>query len=310
MRPTPIPFLPALLAFGLLCSTACAAVTFRVATYNLENYLDQPTETRPHVKDDAAKAKIRDSLRALKPDVIALEEMGGTNALLELRAALKTRRLNYPYWEYVTGADTNIHVAVLSRFPIVARHPHTNENFLLDGKRFRVSRGFAEVEIQAAPKFTFTLIVAHLKSRRPVPEAAEAELRLQEAKVLRGLIDAHLATDPNARLIVLGDLNDVKNSDSTKAIIGRGKFKLTDTRPAERNGDAAISPLPHRDPPNVTWTYFYGLTDEYSRIDYILLSPAMKRHWLTDETFIPKIPNWGLGSDHRPIVAGFTTDEK
>ncbi len=310
MRPRPIPLLLVVFAFGFFGSAAVAAETFRVATYNLENYLDQPTETRPHVKSAEAKAKIRESIRALKPDVIALEEMGGTNALLELRASLKTRRLNYPYWEHVTGADTNIHVAVLSRFPIVARQPHTNENFLLDGKRFRVSRGFAEVKIQAAPDFTFTLIVAHLKSRRPVPQADEAELRLQEAKVLRGLIDAHLTTDPNARLIVLGDLNDVKNSGSTKEIVGRGKFKLTDTRPAERNGDAASTPVPHRDPPNITWTYFYGLTDEYSRIDYILLSPAMKRHWLTDETFIPKIRNWGLGSDHRPIVAGFTTDEQ
>lgn len=296
-------------SIGFSCSIGFAG-TFRVAAYNVENYLDQPTETRPHVKSAEARAKIRESIRALKPDVIALEEMGGTNALLELRAALKTRRLSYPYWEHVTGADTNIHVAVLSKFPIVARRPHTNENFLLDGRRFRVSRGFAEVEIQAAPKFSFTLIVAHLKSRRPVPEADEAELRLQEAKVLRGIIDAHLTNDPSARLIVLGDLNDVKNSGSTKAIIGRGRFKLTDTRPAERNGDNATSMVARRDPANVTWTYYYGLTDEYSRIDYILLSPAMKRHWLTNETFIARIPNWGLGSDHRPIVAGFTTDEK
>jgi endonuclease/exonuclease/phosphatase family metal-dependent hydrolase len=310
MRPRPIPFLPAVFALGFLCSTAFAATTFRVATYNLENYLDQPTESRPHVKSAEAKAKIRESIRALKPDVIALEEVGGTNALLELRAALKTRRLNYPYWEHVTGADTNIHVAVLSKFPIVARHPHTNEDFLLDGKRFRISRGFAEVDIQAAPDFTFTLIVAHLKSRRPVPQADEAELRLQEAKVLRVIIDAHLTNNPDAKLVIAGDFNDVKNSASTKEIIGRGKFKLADTRPAERNGDTAPNPTPRFEPANVTWTYYYGLTDEYSRIDYILLSPALKRQWLAEESFIPKIPNWGLGSDHRPIVAGFTTEGK
>ena len=128
---------------------------------------------------------------------------------------------------------------MLSKFPIVARHPHTNENFLLDGRRFRVSRGFAEVDIQAATNFTFTLIAAHLKSRRPVPEADEAEERLGEAKILRGIVDEHFKANPNAKLIVLGDFNDVKDSDPTKEIIGRGKFKLTDTRPAERNGDNA-----------------------------------------------------------------------
>src|SRR5258706_1420943 len=158
----------AIFAVALLCSTSFAAESFRVATYNVENYLDQPTESRPHVKSAEAKAKIRESIRALNPDVIALEEMGTTNALLELRASLKTEGLDFPYWEHVTGADTNIHVAVLSKFPFAARRPHTNDNFLLDGRRFSVSRGFAEADIQARTNFTFTLIVAHLKSRRPV----------------------------------------------------------------------------------------------------------------------------------------------
>ncbi|MDD5140499.1 MAG: endonuclease/exonuclease/phosphatase family protein [Verrucomicrobiales bacterium] len=297
------------LGFALVCLTSFAAGTFRVATYNMENYLDQPTETRPHVKSAEAKAIIRDSIRALNPDVIALEEMGTTNALLELRASLKADGLDFPFWEHVSGADTNIHVAVLSKFPFVTRHPHTNDNFLLDGRRFRVSRGFAEVEIQVRTNFSFTLIAAHLKSRRPVPQADEAELRLQEAKVLRGIIDEHFKANPDVKLIVLGDFNDVKSSDSTKAIIGRGKFKLTDTRPAERNGYNAPNPNPRHDSRTVTWTYHYGLDDTYARIDYILLSPAMARDWVTNETYALTIPNWGIGSDHRPIVATFETEK-
>ena len=284
-------------AIIFLAITNCfAAETFRVATYNVENYLDTPTETRPHVKSAAAKAKIRESIHAINPDVLALEEMGTTNALMELRASLKADGLDFPFWEHVSGADTNIHVAVLSKFPIIARHPHTNEEFLLDGRRFRVSRGFAEVEIQAATNFTFTLIAVHLKSRLPSPVADQAEERLQEAKVLRGVVDSHLTNNPNTKLIVLGDLNDAKNSDSTKAIIGRGRFKLTDTRPAERNGDDAT---------NVAWTYYYAAEDAYSRIDYILLSPVMARGWVTNETYALTVPNWGVGSDHRPIVATF-----
>ena len=35
------------------------------------------------------------------------------------------------------------------------------------------------------------------------------------------------------------------------------------------------------------------------------MSPAMARDWVKDETYIPTIPNWGVGSDHRPIVAAF-----
>ena len=296
------------LTFALFCSVSFAAETFRVATYNVENYLDQPTESRKFVKSIRAKARVCESIRALNPDVIALEEMGTTNALLELRASLKKEGLDFPYWEHISGWDTNIHVAILSRLPIVACHPHTNDNFLLDGRRFPVSRGFAEVDIQAATNFTFTLIAAHLKSRRPVPEADEAQLRLQEAKALRGIVDEHFKADANAKLIVLGDFNNVKSSDSTKEIIGRGRFKLTDTRPAEHNGDNTPNEIPRFEPRNVTWTHYYGVEDTYSRVDYILLSPAMARGWVTNGTYVLTIPNWGIGSDHRPIVATFETE--
>lgn len=283
------------------------AGTFRVATYNVENYLDQPTTSRPHVKSAEAKVKIRASIRALNPDVLALEEMGGTNALLELRASLKADGCDFPFWEHLQSFDNSIHVAVLSKLPIVARRPHTNELFLLDGRRFQVKRGFVEVDIQAATNHTFTLLAAHLKSHLTTPEADEAEERLGEAKVLRSLIDARLSKDPNARLIVLGDFNDTKDSAATKEIIGHGKTKLFDTRPAERNGDNAPGEPPYFEPRDVAWTYYFGKSDTYSRIDYILLSPAMKATWLAGETYIPTIPNWGGGSDHRPIVAAFTT---
>ncbi|MGH7977661.1 MAG: endonuclease/exonuclease/phosphatase family protein [Limisphaerales bacterium] len=292
----------------LFCSTSFAAKTFRVATYNVENYLDQPTESRHFAKSAEAKAKVREMIEAMKPDVIVLEEMGSTNALMELRASLKTDGQDFPFWDYVEGEDTNIHVVVLSKFPIVARHSHTNDEFLLDGRRFRVERGFAEVEIQAATNFTFTLIAAHLKSQLQIPNADEADERLGEANVLRGIIDERFKKNPNAKLIVLGDFNDLKNSDPIKKIIGRGKFKLVDTRPAERNGDNAPAAPPYFEPRNVTWTYFYGADDTYSRIDYILLSPAMARDWVKEETYIPTIPNWGIGSDHRPIVATFEVE--
>jgi hypothetical protein len=61
-----------LLIFALLSSAVVAADTFRVATYQVENYLDQPTKSRPHIKSPEAKAKIRESVRALNPDVLAL----------------------------------------------------------------------------------------------------------------------------------------------------------------------------------------------------------------------------------------------
>lgn len=282
------------------------AETFRVATYNVENFLDQPSGTRP-AKPETSKAKVRETILALKPDVIALEEIGGTNIFFELQHALKTNGLDLSYSEYVTGWDTNIHLAVLSRFPITARRPHTNDSYLLNGQRFFVSRGFTEVDVQVNNTYAFTLMSAHLKSKRPIAAADQADMRLEEAKILREKIDAFLTAKPNANLIVLGDFNDLHNSPALRTILGRGKKALVDTRPAERNGDD----LPHSDRRlthrNIAWTHFYAVEDTYSRLDYILLSHAMAREWISGETYVLAEPDWGLASDHRPLVATFTT---
>jgi endonuclease/exonuclease/phosphatase family metal-dependent hydrolase len=109
---------------------------------------------------------------------------------------------------------------------------------------------------------------------------------------------------------VLGDFNDTRDSASTKEVVGKGKLKLIDTRPAERNGDNAPNPNPRFSPMNVTWTYYYGVQDTYSRIDYILLSPGMAREWIKSETYVLAAPNWGVGSDHRPVVAGFEAQDE
>ena len=295
-------------AMCFAAAAASGAETFRIATYNVEGYLEAATASRT-AKSAQSKAKVRESILALKPDVLALEEIGSAGALFELRDALKAEGLDLPNWELVGGADTNIYVAILSKFPFTARRPHTNDHFLLTGRRFRVSRGFAEVDIQVDSHYAFTLFAAHLKSRRTMAIADEAELRLEEAKLLREKIDARLAGNPNANLVVLGDFNDSKDSASTKAVIGKGKFKLVDTRPAERNGDDARAWSAGQEPRNVNWTHYYARDDTYSRLDYIMLSPGMARDWVPGGTYVLNLPNWGIGSDHRPLVATFEASD-
>ena len=279
-----------------LQATALAEVV-RVATFNVENYLDVATATR-HAKSPTAEAKVSESILALKPDVIALQEIGSTNALLELQARLKAGGLDLPFWHEVAAYDTDIHIAALSRFALTERRPHTNKGFLLNGRRLSVKRGFAELGVAVKTNWGFTLIVAHLKSRVPSPAADEQEWRYEEAKMLRGLVDERLATDPDDRLIVLGDFNDLIDSKPVRLLLGRGQTALFDTRPAERN--------PGADPARrVVWTDYYSREDVYSRIDYIFVSRALKRCWQKEETYILNLPDWGLASDHRPLVAGF-----
>ncbi len=288
-----------------VCANLAGAETFRVATYNLDNYLDTPTVSRRHAKSDESKAEIRESILAIKPDVLALQEMGSISALQELQGSLKAEGLDLPHWEYIRGYDTNIHIAVFSKFPFTSLRPQTNDALLLNGRRFYVRRGFAVVDIQVNTNYSFTLMAAHLKSKVPTPAGDEAELRYEEAKLLREKIDEAFKANPSLNLVVLGDLNDYKDAASTKEIIGpRGKHKLVDTRPAERNGDGVP------DAPGVTWTHYFATEDLYSRLDYILLSPGMAREWVTNESYVLALPNWGKGSDHRPVVVTIDAQDK
>ena len=260
---------------------------FRVATFNLENYLDA-TAKKDRVKSAESKAKIREHIRAINPDVIALQEMGGVDTLKELRDSLASEHIEYPHMELVAGADDELHVAVLSKFPFAARRPHINDSFVLDGQPYRVRRGFAEVDVLVNPRFSFTLFAAHLKSKNENESASADALRLEEARLLRQKIEARLKKSPDARILVCGDFNDTKDSRVVRTIAGVGKERFVDTQ----NGKAV-------------WTNYYEEKDRYERIDYVLLSPAMAGCWLPEKSGVYEMPDWRLASDHRPVVAVF-----
>ena len=302
-------FLVALPLLLLAPVSGSSAELFRVGTYNLNNYLNDASESRP-AKINESKAQIRKHLLLLNADVLALQEIGSPHDLLELRDSLEKEGLSYPNSDWIAGPDPTIHIGILSRFPVTGRRSHTNESFLLYGRRMQVSRGFAEIDLRVNPNYSFTLMSAHLKSKRASARADEAELREQEAILFRNHIDAFLNRNPSANLVVLGDFNDTKDSAAVRAIRGKGKFALTDTRPAEKNGDSVFTFAPRADPMTVTWTHYFGREDTYSRIDYILLSSGMAREWVPAETYVLANPNWGLASDHRPIVAAFWTENR
>lgn len=92
-------------------------------------------------------------------------------------------------------AHTN---AVFSKFPILASTAHPLEQ----------ARDILEVELDVEGHSLF-LFDNHWKSGASNPE--REPIRVQNATVLRGLIDARLAEDPNADIILGGDFNSHYN---------------------------------------------------------------------------------------------------
>lgn len=291
-----------------VCSSArvaAQATTLRVVTYNVENYLLVPTETR-RAKPAEARSRIVQILAELDADLIVLQEVGGAAALAEIQQELKKLGRVYPWVDLVHAHDTNIMLAFLCRVPVVSCTHHTNDIFAIEGRPYKVGRGIAQLVIQPRTNLAIVVFNVHLKSRREMPDVDQAQIRLGEARVLRRKIDAVLAKDPNAHVIVLGDLNDTKDSPTVKTILGRGKTRLVDLRPPERSTIA--SGTTNLGPRIETWTHFYALQDVYSRVDYILCSSWLASRAVADQCYVVDVPDWGQASDHRPVVATFKLD--
>jgi endonuclease/exonuclease/phosphatase family metal-dependent hydrolase len=257
-------------------------ITF--GAYNLENYTLLGSErTRP--KSQPARDAVSKVVASVRPDILGVCEVGEEEALADLKQRLAGLGLDFPYQEYVPGPDPDRRLALLSRFPIVRRKSLPKVPFELNGRPELVRRGFLDVSIQVNPSYTLRLVGVHLKSKLPSP-SGEDLIRRCEADQLRLLVERILSEDPHANLLVYGDLNDTREQPTIRQALGPwgGVFSLLD--------------LPAEDPQGDRWTYYRQFTGVYSRIDYLLVSRALKPE-LSGTAGISRAPEWKNASDHR-----------
>jgi endonuclease/exonuclease/phosphatase family metal-dependent hydrolase len=139
--------------------------------------------------------------------------------------------------------------------------------------------------------YSFHLVLLHLKSRRTIPEADQALMRLEEARFARQHVAKILQADPAANVLLMGDFNDEPDTAPIQLLIGAPPFQLHDLQPVDSEG--------------ATWTHYWAHAKQYSRIDYLLTSPAMYAEYVPGTARIADIPEWNHGSDHRAIYARF-----
>lgn len=281
------------------CDRLLPPKTFSVMTYNLHEYALRDRdgdEAADDPKPPQSRAAAVQLIASRRPDVLAVQEMGGEITFSRFRNALERAGADYPYAELlVNGREVEANLAVLSRFPIAASRHHTNEYYSIGPARVPVTRGFLEVDIQVTPSYRFRLINAHLKSKVYSP-LGQTEMRRNEARLLNKLVRSILDDHPDINLLVAGDMNDDYASAALREVKGRRGGKLTDLRPVDAGGDA--------------WTCFQASTDSYSRFDYLFVSSGMEPEVVREKTRAVRDPLMWNASDHRPIIAVFQPLEK
>jgi len=271
-------------------------VPFRFVAYNLQNWLTQERATDqgvvPASKPESSKRAAIGLLASVRPDVLGVCEIGDRNDLADVQQRLKAAGLDLPHAYFSGGVDSTRRLGLLSKFPIVATTAPGDLDYRLGGRGFGMQRGILDATVEIAGK-PVRFLGVHLKSKRPVPEGDQADMRLHEAHLLRRHLDTILAAEPNARLVVYGDFNDTKASDTLKTI--QGPF----------NHPRFFAAIPLADRQGNAWTHAWEAEDLYSRYDWILTSQTLKPRIDSPGCRIVDEPEWREASDHRPVLAVF-----
>lgn len=269
----------------------------RFIAYNVENWLtmDRVVDgklAKGKPKPDSEKKAVIRILAAHKPDVVGLCEIGTAADLAEIQQRLKSAGIDLPHSHYGGGSDPVRHLGLLSRFPITATSKAVKLEYRLEGKTLGFSRGVLDTTVTSRKK-SYRFLGVHLKSKRQTPDGDEEQMRISEARLLRQHVDAILAKNPDARLVVYGDFNDTRPSRTFKVITGN------------YNSPGYLTPMPFRDARGHAWTHHWRPHDIYSRIDYVTVSRPLRKELDFRKSYIIDEEGWDDASDHRPLMAIF-----
>lgn len=297
MIPSLTPF-PSVKRFVVWCcvllSGVCVAQALTLATYNVENYTlaDRMVDGvyRPaYPKPEKERTAVVQVIAGISPDVLAVQEMGTQPYLDEFQRELRAAGQDFKHAVLLEAADTDRHVAVLSKVPFKEVRRHAQVPVTHNGRKDVVKRGVLEV-VLATDAGEVSVFVVHLKSKRTEhPDDPEsARQRAAEAEAVRDLVLARFPEPTRAKFVICGDWNDTRGSRPVRALQQRGDLMVGELlRATDRRGEG--------------WTHFYRKEDSYNRVDYILVSPGLKPQVATGGAKIWDGAGAESGSDHRAV---------
>jgi predicted extracellular nuclease len=175
----------------------------------------------------------------------------------------------------------------------------------LNPGRFSVA-SFTDSRRSLAAEFTFQgetvfVINNHFNSKggdqslfgenQPPVRGSETE-RHTQANAVKALVESILALDPNANVVVLGDLNDFQFSETLNILKSAGLYSLTDELL----------------PPEEQYTYIFNGNSQ--QLDHILASPALRTSAEVDIVHrYSEFFSEERATDHDPVLAQFTLGE-
>lgn len=291
-------FGPAVFFVTAALLTAAEPERLTFCSYNLKNWLTmdrfdlQTYKTLPAAgKPEDERVRVVKILAAIKPDILGVCEIGTADDLADLQKRLKAAGIDLPHTELTHGGDETRRLALLSRLPIKARNSQTDLKYQIGTQTLPLQRGILDVTIALTPTFDLHCVGVHLKSKREITEADQAQMRRNEARLLRKHLDAIFVREPNPFILAYGDFNEHRNEPAIGDIMG-----------SPRTGETAMQDVWLKDKDGEVWTHFWDAADTYSRLDYCFTSRLLRPHIDFRKCFIYSARDFDKASDHRPLV--------
>lgn len=324
----------------------------RLAAYNVQNlfdHVDDPKlsgewdDMKLAVTEDRAQALAK-VIHRLDADVLFLEEVESKDALMWFRDTY-LKDMGYKYLESLdAGYYRGIEQSVLSRFPLKNAHVFLDVKLASTSKHepsaedTQDSTVKPEPEAVAAPtqgkapedetKFQRSplavdiefpdgyVLSAYAIHHKAGGEKFEAHRKAEASKIIE-FVEANLAKNPDANIVILGDFNSSPLSPCRKMYKDAGLLNGYDYRPQEditKDRNKSLSDT-ERDALRERYT-----THESGRpIDYIIVSKGFANEIVPGSYFVLSSlhpgdaydwkkdqPPSGYASDHYPIAIEFT----
>lgn len=266
----------------------------RVATFNVQRFFDTvcqsgscaPGDYEALVSPqqlDARAAQLATAIRALHADVVSLQEIETQACLDALLARVGDVLPHGVLGEINTAASVD--VAVLSKTPLdtVLRHRATERLTLPNGTITSFSRELLEVHVRAGGA-KVVVFAAHFRSKVNDDPAR----RLAEAQVSSRVVNARAANEPDALVVLGGDLNDTPGSPPLDVLtVDGGLIRVADDLPPAEQA-----------------TYVYQGNGQ--SIDHLLLAPGTAAMRVPRSSRVWRDGTTGYGgSDHRALTSDF-----
>lgn len=277
---------------------------FRVLVWNVAHfvdeyddpYIDNPEENESLETSEEKILLFTDVLREADADVVALSEIEKVSFATYL-AEREFPDLGYRFISGVESPNWHQNSVVLSRFPLGIQYDFSPtitpvegamQNGREDTQSINVNTRLWAIDIFPTHDYHFTLFNVHLKAGQRLRDDG---YRLGQVMLVRAMAQRFLAERPDARLLVVGDLNATPGSPVLSRLM------------AESLGVPLFV-----DPLNGATTPTHSTLQPTRRIDYILPNPMMMADHVegTYTVFKPlDAEKMAVISDHMPVYADF-----